>query len=152
LRLTVRDDGGAGDAEIVKSAAGGETTTVNVVECVRVGLVLVPMTVTGYDPADVPVPTIICMLLLGVPGVTGEVPTVQVMPLVPHAPPGMRVTALVSPFNQVTVTVPLEVPPEPAAKVKGEADSVMLKSGVCAQLLNLNEPIAVLQKTLLEAG
>jgi len=62
LRLTVRDDG---DAEMVKSAAGAETTTVRVVECVRFGVVVVPVTVIGYDPAGVVVPRPIFRLLLG---------------------------------------------------------------------------------------
>jgi hypothetical protein len=149
LRFTERDDG---DAEMVKSAAAAETTTVRVVECVKVGVVVVPVTVIGYDPAGVVVPRPIFRLLLGMLGVTGEVPKVQVIAFAPQAPPGVRVTALVSPFNQVTVTVPLELPPVPCVNFSGEADSVMLKSGVLAQLLNLKEPIAVAQPMLLETG
>lgn len=152
----MRYAGGAGDAETVKLAAGGETTTVIVVECVRAGVVVVPVTVIGYDPAIVAAGTPM-VRLEGAEPLTGGVTEVglveQVIPLAPlQAPPVVKATGTESPFNEVTVTVPLEVPPVPAVKVNGEAVSVILKSGVWVQLLNLNEPIAVAQPTLLETG
>jgi len=135
----------------------GETTMVKVVECVRVGpLVVVPVTVIGYDPAAVEGATPMVRLALAEPfaaGVTEVGLVEQVIPLAPlQAPPVVRATGTESPFNEVTVTVPVEPPPVPCVKVKGEAVSVMLKSGVLTQLLNLKEPIAVAQPTLLETG
>jgi hypothetical protein len=149
----VRDDG---DAEREKSAAGAETTTVSVVEWVRFGVVVVPVTVMGYDPAGVEGATPMvrpALAELFAAGVTEVGLVEQVIPLPPlQAPPVVSATGTESPFKEVTVTEPLAVPPEFWVKVKGEADSVMLKSGDLTQLLNLKEPMAVAQPTLLETG
>jgi hypothetical protein len=144
-RLMVSD---VGDAEIPKSGAGAETTTVRVVEWLRAPLV--PLVVIEYEPAGVLVGTVIVSdvlaeLLAG--GVSELVPKVQVIPPAPpHAFAGVKLTAELNPFSDCTVTLPvLVLPPTPCVNVSGVAADDMLKSGVPVQLLNLNEPIAVFQ-------
>jgi hypothetical protein len=105
--------------------------------------------VIEYEPAGVPVPIPITSDVPAEPlagGVTDGA-RVQVMLLVPHAPPVVRFTVELNPLAEVTVTVPLEVPPVPALNVNGEADAEMPKSAVAApvQLASLKDPIAVLQ-------
>ena len=102
----------------MKSAAGGDTTTVTVVECVRIGpVVVVPVTVIGYDPAEVVLGTTTFRLepielLAG--GVTEVGLVEQVMPLAPlQAPPGVSATGAENPFKEVTVTVPVGFPAVP---------------------------------------
>jgi hypothetical protein len=105
----------------------------------------------AYDPGGVSdgIPTV--RLVLGLAGVTEEEPRVQVIPLAPpHAPAVVSPTAALSPFNQVTVTVPKEVPAVPAVNVRGEEVAEILKSGAggVPQPLKLNDPIAVLHPLL----
>ncbi len=136
-----------GDAEMVKSAGGAETTTVRVVEWLRTPLV--PLMVIEYEPAGVVVATLMFSVVLAElfdGGVSEGLPRVQVIPLVPpHAPAVVRLTEELNPLSDDTVTVPEEGPPVPAVNVSGEAAAEMLKSGVPVQLLNLKEPMAVLQ-------
>jgi hypothetical protein len=109
---------------------------------------LAPLVVIEYEPVGVPVPIPMTSEVLVEPsavGVSEVVPSVQVIPLVPHAPAGASVTAELNPLSEVTVTVPLEVPTAPAVSVSGVADSEMLKSAAPPQLANLKDPIAVFQ-------
>ena len=106
------------------------------------------MIVIGYDPGGTPdgIPTM--RLLPALAGVTEAEPRTQVMPFgPPHAPPVVSPTGALSPFSQLTVTVPVDTPRTPAVKVCGEEPAEILKSGSRAgpQPLKLNDPIAVAQ-------
>ncbi len=132
---------------MVKSAAGAETTTVRVVEWLRAPLVQVM--VIGYEPAGVVVPVTMLRLEVVEPPDGG----VTVLGVTEHValggqPDRTRPTAALNPFNEVTVTVPEEVPDVPAVNVSGEADAEMLKSDAPVQLANLKDPIAVLHTKL----
>jgi len=60
-------------------------------------------------------------------------------------PVRLRFTALLKLFNELTVTVPDDVPPTPAVKLSGTALAETVKSAEPVQPANFSEPMAVLQ-------
>ena len=107
-----------------------------------------PVILIGYVPGGVvaPIPTL-RLVLVEPPdgGVTEEEPRVHVA--LAGQPDRSRPTAALNPFNEVTVTLPLEVPDWPAVSFSGEEVAEMAKSSVGGrpQLLNLKDPMNVLQ-------
>lgn len=130
------------DAEIERVKSGGGTTTVTVVECVR--LPLIPVMVFVYVPAAALEDTATVKVEVAVEFAAGVTEVGLSEHEIGPEQFAVRPTAALNPFSEVTVTVPGE--DFPATIVIGEGLSEMPKSGVVdPQALNLKEPIKVYQ-------
>jgi hypothetical protein len=123
----------AGEAEMVKSAAGGGggagTVTEKVVECVRAPLV--PVMVYVYVPAAVPAATLTVKLDVVDEPLVGVTEAGLSEHVIGPEQVVLRVTRELNPLSEVTVTVAGELD-VPAGTVIGDGLSERPKSGLAA--------------------